>query len=110
MQSLFQACEEIQVKNLLSTTLIEIWLALGYNGKEVANNKIKLSLLRKFRDKLLRRNATMLTIMEEDNGGKKFANLTVTQKDNVQFDAGEAYLSIIDLLEEEFKGKEWLTC
>jgi hypothetical protein len=87
---------------LLSTTVIDIWLALGCNGGKVAKIEKKLLLLRTFRDKLVRRNQTMDKLMESFNDGRKFETLTDEEKDGTQFDAGEAYENIIDALEKEF--------
>jgi len=106
MQSIYQAWRETKQSNepvddLLSTTLIDIWLALGYKGGKVATKKEKLLLLRTFRDKLIRWYQTWYNEMMLNFRTKNFEKLTNKQKDRIQFDAGEAYIQIIDLLEKE---------
>jgi hypothetical protein len=107
MQSIYEAWRETKQSNeqaddLLSTTLIDIWLALGYKGGKVATKKEKLLLLRTFRDKLICGYRTWYNeMMTSFNGRKKFEKLTNKQKDGIQFDAGEAYIQIIDILERE---------
>jgi hypothetical protein len=90
----------------LSTTLIDLWVALGYNGKKVANNRRKLTLLRRFRDLLVLRYTTMLNIMLKKTKETLFNKLSHERKDEVQFDTGEAYGIIIELLEKELEEKE----
>mgnify|MGYP003842186487 CR=1 FL=1 len=108
MQSIYQAWRETKQSNepvddLLSTTLIDIWLALGYKGGKVATKKKKLLLLRTFRDKLVCRNRTINIATEGFNVGRKFSTLTKKEKDGTQLDAGEAYVEIINTLEKEFE-------
>lgn len=63
MQSLHQAWEKTKQtgksKDMLSASLIDIWLALGHNGRKVATKERKLSLLRTLRDKLVHRSRMM---------------------------------------------------
>ena len=111
MQSIYQAWGETKQSNkpsddLLSTTLIDIWLALGYKGGKVATKKEKLFLLRTFRDKLVCRNRTINIATEGFNLGRKFSTLTKKEKDGTQLDAGEAYVEIINTLEKEFENHE----
>jgi hypothetical protein len=106
MQSLFQASCKIkqtndQADNLLSTSLIDIWLALGYKAGIVETQTKKLLLLRTFRDKLIRGYQTWYNEMMLNFRTKNFEKLTNKQKDRIQFDAGEAYIQIIDILERE---------
>jgi len=111
MQSIYQAWRETKQSNepvddLLSTTLIDIWLALGYKGGKVATKKEKLVLLRSFRDKLVCRNRTIDIATEGFNLGRKFSTLTKKEKDGTQLDAAEAYVEIINTLEKEFENHE----
>jgi len=107
MQSIYQAWRETKQSNkpsdnLLSTSLIDIWLALGYQGGKAAKKDQKLLLLRSFRDKLVCRNRTIDIATEGFNLGRKFSTLTKKEKDGTQLDAGEAYENIIDALKKEF--------
>ena len=66
----------------------------------------KLSLLRKFRDLLAKRNNTILNMIQDGNEGKLFDNLSQIKKDVIQSDPILAYESIIELLKEEFKDND----
>ena len=102
MQSLYRAWEQtkqtVESTDLLSTTLINIWIALGHNGGKVATNTRKLLLLREFRDKL---------VSSKSHMSKYIETMTVDDKDAAQFDALEAYQDIIDVLEDEFGKPGW---
>jgi hypothetical protein len=106
MQALYQAWEQtkqtVESEDLLSTKLIKIWIALGYDGKKVAVKKQKLSLLREFRDKLVGSKLHM-----QQHIARIFEETETDDTDAVQFDAEEAYEDIIDILEDEFKKASW---
>ena len=111
MQSIYQAWGETKQSNkpsddLLSTTLIDIWLALGYQGGKAARKDQKLLLLRSFRDKLVCGNQEWYNNMTSYNQGRKLETLTIKEKDGTQFDSTEAYNQIITVLEKEFENHE----
>jgi hypothetical protein len=79
---------------LLSTLLLKLWSGLGYNEGQVVISAARHTILVNIRNKLMKERHSIFDV-------KKGA--TRQDKDSTQFDIGDAYLAIIDILVHEFK-------
>ena len=84
---------------LLSSLLLRLWSGLGYNGEEAIEARERHDIMVLVRNKLFHKRPVVFPVPR---------NAKREEKDNTQFDAGEGYQWIIDILIDEFKEQDLL--